>query len=99
MIFAPPETPYACGAFVFDILLPPEYPDRPPMVCAVLCALCMRRVGGGGGTEGSCSEAWHASGMPCGVLRCAAPAACVHAFGMLEASAAPPALPPARFNS
>jgi baculoviral IAP repeat-containing protein 6 len=27
-----PDTPYGVGAFVFDILLPPEYPDRPPRV-------------------------------------------------------------------
>ncbi|KAI7837746.1 hypothetical protein COHA_008378 [Chlorella ohadii] len=32
LIFAPNETPYACGAFAFDILLPPEYPNRPPQV-------------------------------------------------------------------
>lgn len=32
VIFAPNETPYACGAFAFDILLPPEYPNRPPQV-------------------------------------------------------------------
>lgn len=30
--FPPPDTPYAHGAFLFDIFLPPEYPDKPPMV-------------------------------------------------------------------
>ena len=34
-----PETPYGGGAFLFDILLPPEYPDKPPQVRAVLCAV------------------------------------------------------------
>jgi ubiquitin-protein ligase len=27
-----PETPYGGGAFSFDILLPPNYPDAPPKV-------------------------------------------------------------------
>lgn len=27
-----PDTPYGGGAFLFDILLPPEYPDKPPKV-------------------------------------------------------------------
>jgi hypothetical protein len=27
-----PDTPYGGGAFLFDILLPPEYPDQPPKV-------------------------------------------------------------------
>jgi hypothetical protein len=27
-----PDTPYGGGAFLFDILLPPEYPDKPPRV-------------------------------------------------------------------
>ncbi|WIA13418.1 hypothetical protein OEZ85_006998 [Tetradesmus obliquus] len=27
-----PDTPYGGGAFLFDILLPDEYPDKPPMV-------------------------------------------------------------------
>lgn len=27
-----PDTPYGGGAFCFDILLPPEYPDKPPKV-------------------------------------------------------------------
>lgn len=39
LIFAPPDTPYAYGAFAFDILLPPEYPSRPPLVSLV----CRRR--------------------------------------------------------
>lgn len=32
VIFPHKDTPYAHGAFVFDILLPPEYPYRPPQV-------------------------------------------------------------------
>lgn len=32
VITAPPDTPYACGAWAFDVFLPPEYPRRPPMV-------------------------------------------------------------------
>ncbi|GAB4814004.1 hypothetical protein N2152v2_001050 [Parachlorella kessleri] len=32
MIIAPPDTPYAHGCFLFDILLPPDYPSRPPLV-------------------------------------------------------------------
>ncbi|KAI3429429.1 hypothetical protein D9Q98_005523 [Chlorella vulgaris] len=32
VIMAPPGTPYALGAFAFDILLPPDYPSRPPQV-------------------------------------------------------------------
>jgi ubiquitin-protein ligase len=27
-----PDTPYGGGAFLFDILLPDNYPDKPPMV-------------------------------------------------------------------
>eukprot|EP00775_Hariotina_reticulata_P008949 gene8949-9125_t len=27
-----PDTPYGAGAFVFDMLLPLEYPDKPPLV-------------------------------------------------------------------
>jgi baculoviral IAP repeat-containing protein 6 len=27
-----PDTPYGGGSFCFDILLPPEYPDKPPKV-------------------------------------------------------------------
>lgn len=30
VILAPHDTPYACGAFAFDILLPPDYPNQPP---------------------------------------------------------------------
>ena len=32
VIFAPHDTPYANGAFAFDILLPPDYPNHPPKV-------------------------------------------------------------------
>ena len=32
LILGPDDTPYAMGAFVFDIHLPPEYPNRPPSV-------------------------------------------------------------------
>jgi baculoviral IAP repeat-containing protein 6 len=32
VIFPPEESPYANGAFFFDILLPPEYPSSPPKV-------------------------------------------------------------------
>ena len=32
LILGPDDTPYATGAFVFDILLPPEYPNKPPLV-------------------------------------------------------------------
>lgn len=32
VIFAPSGTPYANGAFAFDILLPPGYPNQPPQV-------------------------------------------------------------------
>lgn len=37
LLLPPPDTPYACGAFVFDILLPPEYPNKPPRVGCVWC--------------------------------------------------------------
>ncbi len=31
-LFLPaPDTPYANGAFLFDILLPDSYPDKPPL--------------------------------------------------------------------
>jgi baculoviral IAP repeat-containing protein 6 len=32
VIFPHKGSPYAHGAFAFDILLPPEYPNRPPQV-------------------------------------------------------------------
>lgn len=32
VIFPAADSPYACGTFVFDILLPPEYPEKPPSV-------------------------------------------------------------------
>ena len=32
VIFPPASTPYASGAFFFDILLPPDYPANPPKV-------------------------------------------------------------------
>eukprot|EP00955_Chlamydomonas_euryale_P040078 351585-Chlamydomonas_euryale.AAC.15 len=32
LILPAPDTPYAFGAFVFDILLPPDYPNHPPQV-------------------------------------------------------------------
>ena len=32
LILAPPATPYARGAFVFDVLFPSEYPNAPPKV-------------------------------------------------------------------
>ena len=32
LILGPDDTPYATGAFIFDILLPPEYPNKPPKV-------------------------------------------------------------------
>ena len=32
VIFAPPDTPYAHGCFVFDVLLPSDYPSHPPLV-------------------------------------------------------------------
>jgi ubiquitin-protein ligase len=32
LIIGPEDTPYANGCFEFDILLPPSYPDTPPMV-------------------------------------------------------------------
>jgi hypothetical protein len=36
-----PDTPYGGGAFMFDILLPDSYPDRPPMVSvATVCMPC-----------------------------------------------------------
>lgn len=46
-----PDTPYARGAFVFDIHLPLEYPDKPPLVrpccsrgvasCVLCCVGCL----------------------------------------------------------
>jgi len=33
LIFGPENTPYANGAFFFDFLLPPEYPEKPPKGC------------------------------------------------------------------
>ena len=51
VIFAPNETPYACGAFAFDILLPPDYPNRAPQVCRLVKRCCRfrycPRLGGG----------------------------------------------------
>lgn len=44
VIFAPHDTPYACGAFAFDILLPADYPNRPPQASA----LGQRRAGQAG---------------------------------------------------
>lgn len=35
LILGPDDTPYATGAFVFDILLPPEYPNKPPLVSSL----------------------------------------------------------------
>lgn len=32
VIFPPASTPYASGAFFFDILIPPDYPSTPPKV-------------------------------------------------------------------
>jgi baculoviral IAP repeat-containing protein 6 len=32
LIIAPTDTPYAGGCFLFDLFLPPEYPQRPPLV-------------------------------------------------------------------
>lgn len=32
MITGPKGTPYECGCFEFDILLPPDYPNSPPKV-------------------------------------------------------------------
>jgi len=32
MIVGPENTPYENGIYVFDILLPPNYPDAPPKV-------------------------------------------------------------------
>ncbi|CAL5221890.1 g4155 [Coccomyxa viridis] len=32
LILGPDHTPYATGAFIFDIFLPPEYPNKPPTV-------------------------------------------------------------------
>jgi hypothetical protein len=32
-----PDTPYGGGAFLFDLLLPPEYPDQPPKVRQAPC--------------------------------------------------------------
>lgn len=29
-IFGPEDSPYECGAYLFDIYLPPTYPDQPP---------------------------------------------------------------------
>lgn len=29
-IFGPEDSPYECGAYLFDIYLPPTYPDEPP---------------------------------------------------------------------
>ncbi len=29
-VFGPEDTPYECGAFLFDIFLPPDYPQSPP---------------------------------------------------------------------
>lgn len=29
-LFGPEDTPYECGVFIFDIFLPPDYPDSPP---------------------------------------------------------------------
>lgn len=34
LVLPAPGTPYSGGAFVFDILLPPNYPDAPPKVRA-----------------------------------------------------------------
>lgn len=31
------ETPYANGAYVFDFLLPKDFPNTPPKVCSVPC--------------------------------------------------------------
>ena len=31
-ISGPPDTPYSCGLWQFDIALPPSYPDVPPKV-------------------------------------------------------------------
>lgn len=38
IIFAPPNTPYDSGAFLFDIYVPPEYPKVPPKVCIMTTA-------------------------------------------------------------
>lgn len=32
MIIGPKSTPYEDGLFVFDIMLPPEYPYKPPLL-------------------------------------------------------------------
>ncbi|EFJ41428.1 hypothetical protein VOLCADRAFT_35628, partial [Volvox carteri f. nagariensis] len=32
LVFPASDTPYANGAFIFDIYLPPEYPNLPPKV-------------------------------------------------------------------
>ena len=32
LIFPAPDTPYALGAFEFDVFLPPEFPTKPPKV-------------------------------------------------------------------
>jgi ubiquitin-protein ligase len=34
-----PDTPYGAGAFLSDILLPENYPDKPPMVSLRLCSI------------------------------------------------------------
>jgi len=31
LIIGPEDTPYDCGAFIFDIYLPPSYPNEPPL--------------------------------------------------------------------
>jgi ubiquitin-conjugating enzyme E2 O len=32
LILGPEDTPYEGNVFVFDVLLPPEYPRQPPLV-------------------------------------------------------------------
>lgn len=64
VIFAPPGTPYAGGAFAFDVLLPPDYPSSPPLVRWV-GSTC--RVWVGGGREGGRLVWWsgsHAAARP-----------------------------------
>lgn len=41
LILGPDDTPYATGAFIFDILLPPEYPNKPPSVSTLISSMQM----------------------------------------------------------
>ena len=58
LILGPDDTPYATGAFVFDILLPPEYPNKPPLVSASFISSKSAWVGemGAGRSPVSCEK-------------------------------------------